>query len=430
MLTAEDNAILTKVGPDTLMGNLFRQYWVPVLMSSELSEPDGPPKRLRILGEDLIAFRSTSGEVGLLANHCPHRGASLFFGRNEEEGLRCVYHGWKYDVQGRCVDMPNEPPESNFKDRIRQRAYPCREQNGAIWAYMGPRAELPPFPDLEWTQLPEGHFVLGKMLRECNWAQAFEGDIDDVHVSFLHTRLNTPTTKMARLMHTQRSPYLEVRETEGGAMYGVRREANDAEYNWRIKHFLFPSTTVVNGNMPVFQGAVFSQMWVPMDDEHTMQWRIYWSPAERLPEVLLREGAARGIEFLPNSSDSFGQWRTVANRGNDYLLDYEVQRTAAFCGIFSVPIQDKAVQESMGPILDRTREHLGRTDGMIAKVRQRLIAAAKALAEEGRPPPGVDRPDLYAVRSAIINLPKDADWVERTRDIVRAFTDIPVATIS
>jgi phenylpropionate dioxygenase-like ring-hydroxylating dioxygenase large terminal subunit len=334
-------------------------------------------------------------------------------------------------VDGRCVDMPNEPPESNFKDKIRHRSYPCREQNGAIWTYMGPRTEPPPFPDLEWTQVPEGHFVLGKMLRECNWAQAFEGDIDDVHVSFLHSRLSVPTGgQMAQLMHTQRSPHLEVLQTEGGAMYGVRREANEREYNWRIKHYLFPSTTVVNGNMPIFHGAIFSQIWVPMDDEHTMQWRIYWSPGERLPEVLLREGASRGIEFLPNGSDWLGQWRTAANKVNDYLLDYDAQRTMAFCGISSVPVQDKAVQESMGPILDRTQEHLGRTDAMISLVRHRLIAAAKGLAHEGLAPPGVDQPHLYGVRSAIINLPKDANWVEETRDVVRAFTDLQVATSS
>jgi hypothetical protein len=268
------------------------------------------------------------------------------------------------------------------------------------------------------------------MLRECNWAQAFEGDIDDVHVSFLHSRLTVPAGQMSRLMHTQRSPHLEMFETEGGAMYGVRREANEREYNWRIKHFLLPSTSFVNGGTVAFQGAQFSQMWIPMDDEHTMQWRINWSPSEPFPEAVRQAGAATGIEFLPNTSDWFGRWRTVANKRNDYLLDYEVQRTAAFCGIASVPVQDKAVQESMGPIVDRSQEHLGRTDMMIALVRQRWIAAAKALQREGLTPPGVDQPHLYGVRSAIINLPKEANWVEETREIVRAFTDVPVATIS
>jgi hypothetical protein len=213
-------------------------------------------------------------------------------------------------------------------------------------------------------------------------------------------------------------------------MYGVRREASEHEYNWRIKHFLFPSTSVVNGGVPVFPRALFSQMWVPMDDEHTMQWRIYWSPDEVLPEALLRRGAASMIEFLPNTSDWYGQWRPVANLGNDFLLDYQVQKTEAFCGIASVPVQDKAVQESMGPIQDRTREHLGSTDGMISRVRQRLIEAAKALRDEGVPPPGVDQPHVYGVRSAILNLPKEADWVTETRDIVRAFTDVPVAAMS
>src|ERR1700756_2602720 len=155
MLSREDNELLCSVGSGTPVGALMRQYWIPALMSSELPERDGAPVRVRLLDENLIAFWATSGKIGLLGNHCPHRGASLFFGRNEEEGLRCVYHGWKFDLTGQCVDMPNEPPESNFKGKIRQTAYPCREQGGAIWAYLGPRAEPPPLPQLEWSLVPE-----------------------------------------------------------------------------------------------------------------------------------------------------------------------------------------------------------------------------------------------------------------------------------
>src|SRR5215211_2343122 len=185
MLSQSDNEILTRVGPGTLMGNLLRRYWTPALISAELPEPDCPPLRIRLLSENMIAFRTTSGQVGLVANACPHRGASLFFGRNEEEGLRCVYHGWKFDVEGNCVDMPSEPAESNFKSKVRVQAYPCQERNGIIWTYMGPRDVPPPLPELEGNLSAEGAGRVQKLVRECNFMQALEGDIDTIHAGFL-----------------------------------------------------------------------------------------------------------------------------------------------------------------------------------------------------------------------------------------------------
>src|SRR5215469_12972089 len=184
MLKKEDNELVTRVGPGTPMGNLMRQYWVPAMLSSEVPWADSDPLRVRLLGEDLIAFRATDGQVGLIQNHCPHRGASLFFGRNEEAGLRCVYHGWKFDVDGACIDMPNEPAESDFKSRVRAVTYPTRERNGIIWAYLGPRPTPPPLPDLEANML-SGHTV-STILRECNWMQGLEGELDTVHFAFLH----------------------------------------------------------------------------------------------------------------------------------------------------------------------------------------------------------------------------------------------------
>ena len=178
MLSAEENALLTRTGPGTPMGDLMRQYWIPAFMSSELPTPDCPPLRVRLLGENLVAFRTTSSKVGLLAHACPHRGASLFYGRNEAEGLRCVYHGWKFDVAGRCVDMPSEPAESNLKDKVCARAYPCRERHGIVFAYMGPRQEPPPLPDLEPNMLSDGQAEIWTALRECNWVQAMEGDVE------------------------------------------------------------------------------------------------------------------------------------------------------------------------------------------------------------------------------------------------------------
>src|SRR5687768_3687537 len=184
MLSKQDNEIMTQVGPGTLLGDLMRQYWMPALISTEVPAPDSPPVRLRLLGEDMIAFRTTSGSVGVVANACPHRGASLFFGRNEEDGLRCVYHGWKFDVTGACVDMPSEPAESNFKTKVRVKAYPTSERNGVVWLYMGPRETPPPLPGIE-PNLEEGATVQ-KFLRDCSWLQGFEGDLDTTHIGFLH----------------------------------------------------------------------------------------------------------------------------------------------------------------------------------------------------------------------------------------------------
>src|SRR5436190_13561159 len=186
MLTQEDNEILCRIGPGTLMGNLLRRYWPPCMLSNELAEPDCPPVRVRILGEDLVAFRDTRGDVGLFVQSCPHRGASMFFGRNEEQGLRCVYHGWKFDTTGACVDMPSEPAESNFKNKVRTVAYPCRERNGIVWAYMGPRSadNLPGLPHLEANMLGEGETDMYLLYLDNNWMQGWEGEMDTVHAAF------------------------------------------------------------------------------------------------------------------------------------------------------------------------------------------------------------------------------------------------------
>jgi phenylpropionate dioxygenase-like ring-hydroxylating dioxygenase large terminal subunit len=191
MLTAQENALITGVGPGTWGGEVIRHYWLPLLLSYELAA-DGPPLRIRLMSEDLIAFRTTSGRVGLVQNACPHRGASLFFGRNEEEGLRCVYHGWKFDASGACVDMPSEPAESNFKGKVRARAYPCRERNGVVWTYMGSQTPIPELPEFEWNTVPEAHCYVSKRVQSCNWFQALEGGIDSSHRTS-STRRSIPT---------------------------------------------------------------------------------------------------------------------------------------------------------------------------------------------------------------------------------------------
>jgi phthalate 4,5-dioxygenase len=422
MLSREDNELLCRVGPGTPMGDLMRQYWMPAALSSELPTRDGAPLRVRLLGEDLIAFRASSGAVGLVRNGCPHRGASLFYGRNEDEGLRCIYHGWKFDVAGRCVDMPNEPAESNFRGKVRAVAYPCVERAGLVWAYLGPRETPPPLPDLEPTLLADSSVQIYQ--RECNWVQALEGDIDTCHTVFLHlghVRADEvrPGT-WARYALGDRAPRYRVADMDFGVMYGAYRPAEgDTDY-WRIANFLFPFYAMVPTGVMGLEVRV--RAWVPMDDDHTLAISI-----ARNPQGTRTAGrqVVRPPEILPNTSDWYGRFRCVANQRNDYLIDRTAQRTTSYTGIDSIFIQDQAVTESMGPIYDRTNEHLGTSDQMIIRTRKRLIDAARALRDTGKVPPGVDDPGVYAVRSGGVLLPRDADWIEATRDLRKAGVEHP-----
>jgi nitrite reductase/ring-hydroxylating ferredoxin subunit len=441
MLSREDNELLCKVGPGTPTGALLRQYWIPALMSSELPERDGAPVRVRLLGENLIAFRVTSGKIGLIQNHCPHRGASLFFGRNEEEGLRCVYHGWKYSCEGHCVDMPNEPEESNFKSKIHATAYPCVERNDIIWTYMGPRQTLPPLPDIEPNMLPQGEYQVQKVLRECNWFQGLEGDIDTSHLGFLHLGAVKPEqTKPGTFDYynvTDRAPKYEVVDTEFGTSYGAYRPAEADSYYWRIAHFLFPFFTMIPTGILGMQ--VLVRAWVPVDDNHIMFWSIA-APRSRVGNgaaggasglsaggrpVAAAGSRAGGFEFLPDSPDWTGKFRLTQNKDNDYLIDREAQRTTSYTGIPGIHQQDQAVTESMGPIYDRTQEHLGSSDAMVIRTRRRVISAARALRDNATTPPGVDDPAVYRYRSGGVILPRDADWLEATKGLRRAFAEAP-----
>ena len=247
MLSKEDNELITRVGPGTPMGNFMREYWVPAALSSELSGPDSDPLRVLLLGEKLIAFRDSNGKVGLMDQACPHRGASLFFGRNEECGLRCVYHGWKFDADGNCVDMPNEPAESDFRTKVKAKSYPTHERGGLIWAYLGPRTEPPALPDLEANMAEDAHEYVRATQIACNYLQALEGDIDTTHVGFLHygglKAEDQPPGTFSDIQLRDRSAQFEVIDTEGGAAYGARRPAVDGQYYWRIAQWCFPFYT-------------------------------------------------------------------------------------------------------------------------------------------------------------------------------------------
>jgi len=428
MLSRDDNELLCRIGPGTPMGNLMRQYWVPAALSSELPEPDGAPLRVRLLGEDLIAFRVSSGAVGLIQNSCPHRGASLFYGRNEAEGLRCVYHGWKFDVGGRCVDMPIEPAESNFKQKVRAVTYPCVERGGLIWTYLGPRPTPPPMPELEATMLTDNRIQVYQ--RDCNWMQALEGDIDTGHTVYLHLggvdASEVPPDSWARYALADRAPRYEVTDTDSGVMYGAYRPAEADTNYWRIANFLFPFYAMIPTGVLGLEVRV--RAWVPMDDAHTLAFLITHG-APPPPRNAGRQAVAPP-ETLPNTTDWYGRFRCAADGTNDYLIDRKAQKTVSFTGIGSIHLQDQAVTESMGPVYDRTREHLGTSDAMVIRTRKRLLDAARALRDRGQIPPGVDDPRVYAVRSGGVVLPRGADWIEATQKLRTAWTEHPGLTRS
>jgi nitrite reductase/ring-hydroxylating ferredoxin subunit len=392
------------------MGAVFRRFWLPALMSRELPEADCPPIRLRLLSEDLVAFRDSSGRPGFVAENCPHRGASLFFGRNEELGIRCVYHGWKFDASGACVDMPNEPPESNFKHKVRVTAYPAAERAGVIWIYMGPADLKPELPDFEWCFLLESQRVVNRWEQDCNYAQAVEGDLDTTHLTFLHSRLSDGQAGLARetasgeFLVRDGAPRLTARETDYGFCYGARRRSPDGFY-WRVTQLLLPGYSIIPSVTSRFGGG----LWLPMDDEHSIGWRFAWDYQEPFTDE--QRPTAGGVPLLPP-----GSLRTLSNLSNDYLIDREMQRTENFTGIADVRAQDTMATETMGPIMDRTKEHLGTADLAIIVYRRRLLKLARDL-EQGIEPFAATHGASYRVRSLdVVDPAETLDELLRTHE--------------
>jgi len=407
------------------MGSLFRRFWQPVLYSSELADRDGAVVRVRLLGEDLIAFRDSGGKVGLLAAHCPHRGADLFYGRNEQHGLRCIYHGWKFDTEGRCTDMPNDPAGGDLASRVETIGYPCREIGTAIWAYMGPGAPPEP-PELEWTLLPESHKFATKRFHECNWAQALEGDLDSSHVGLLHSNLDQLVPSFSygwrpdgsyNTIGQHRSPRVEVEETDFGMWVAARRPSKEGYFYWRASAFILPFYTIIpaSGDSPLH-----INIWQPVDDEHTLVWSIEYHGGRPITDdERSRLGSGHYAHYgpddvLPASTQPAGQWRSKAIRANDFLIDREMQRSKNFSGLRGFWRQDRAVVESIGPIADRTNEHLGTSDLGISRFRRLMIRTAKALRDEGRLPAGLD-PTTHHVRAVAALVPESAPWLETVR---------------
>src|SRR5882672_6540876 len=389
MLPVERNELLTRVGRGTPIGALFRRYWLPVLLGEELPEPDCAPVRVKLLGERLIAFRDTQGRIGLIEEFCAHRGVSLWFGRNEENGIRCPYHGWKYDVTGQCVDLPSEPEESGVRKNIKLKSYPAIERAGVIWAYLGPEDKKPHEPVYEWTQVPPGHRYVSKRLQESNYLQAMEGALDSVHSGFLHrySVADDPLLKRdpesLEMLLADRHPKIVPEVSPAGLYVATRRDVGADRYYWRVTQWLMPCFSFFPpyGDNP-YGGHAF----VPIDDEHCWTFSIDYHPRRALTDAE-REAAHAGCGIHVRLVE--GSFIPVANKRNGYLIDRAAQNgKKSFSGIFGVGVQDAAIQESMGPIQDRTREHLVSSDNGIVKTRRRLMDAASSIAR-GADPPGL-----------------------------------------
>ncbi len=409
MLSREENELLTQVGPGTPMGQTMRRYWMPALMTRELSEPDGPPVRVRLLGEDLVAFRDSEGRIGLLDELCPHRLASLYFGRNEGCGLRCVYHGWKFDVNGQCTEMMNEPAENDFSHKVRTTSYPTVEAGGIIWAYMGPEALRPPDPHFAWTQIPESHRHVSKVIQECNWLQAFEGGVDTSHAPILHRNISKvasgPGIDPSSAWVRSGAPKIELDVTDYGYRYAGVRSLGEEGNHIRAYHYVLPFHQLRPTNTEDGHDAVAGHIWVPMDDGNSMIYNWHYT----LSEDPLTE-ADRIEHRLGNGPHDIDQhtFRSYDNRDNDYGMDRQLQKTESFTGIKGVNKQDRAIQESMGRIVDRSREHLGPADRPIIQARRLLLEAVKAV-QAGETPRGIE-PNYYGIKAGQGLVPAEMDW--------------------
>jgi phthalate 4,5-dioxygenase oxygenase subunit len=412
MLSREDNELLVRVGPGTAMGELFRRFWAPVALASEVGGPDAPPVRVNVLGEKLVVFRDTSGTVGLLEAYCPHRRANLYWGRNEENGLRCIYHGWKFDVSGQCTDLPNCPEGVTLKDRVKTKAYPTLERGGLIWAYMGPPERKPAFPNYACFPQPESHRYIRKIIAKGNYLQLMEGDIDSSHVSFLHSRLDNQPMDGSRVnpnTFADRSPRWFPQESDYGLMLAAQRNAGPDNFQWRINQYLLPFITLIASPVDL---PILNQVRIPIDDETSMHFRCMIHPDRPLTDDEIATFEAGTI--VPHVDENY---RMLENMENEYLIDRDVQRTMTYTGIKSIVAQDLAVVQDQGGgnIADRSREYLVSSDRAIILLRKRLLTAAKAL-QQGIEPPEAQRTKSYMVRPGDFMLPRDVPVVEGARE--------------
>ena len=411
MISNEQNMLLTQTGPGTLVGALFRRYWLPVLLTRELPEPDCPPVRVKILGERLIAFRDTSGALGLIDEFCAHRGVSLWFGRNEEGGIRCPYHGWKYDRTGQCMDVPSEPAESGYCHKIKLTSYPCVERGDVVWAYLGPASLQPPEPQYEWCVVPDGHRHVSKRIQECNYLQAMEGGLDSIHSTFLHRYsvgedpLLKRDAESAAMIKADPHPKFIPSQSPAGLFITTRRDVDQDRYYWRVTQWLMPCFNLFP---PYGDNPCGGHAWVPIDDEHCWTFSIDYHPRRPLSDAELaacHDGKGIHVKVI---DDSFVP---QANIHNMYFMDRRAQQERkTFSGVMTIGIQDAAVQESMGAVANRTRENLVSTDNGIIMTRNRLLQAAKDV-QSGKTPPGADAA-AQRLRAVSMVAPKSCTFSE------------------
>jgi nitrite reductase/ring-hydroxylating ferredoxin subunit len=459
VLSKQDNELVTNTDKGTPMGELFRRYWLPVALSEELPGPDCVPVKLRIMNEDLIAFRDTEGRPGLVDAFCPHRGAPMFFGRNEDSGLRCVYHGWKFDVSGRCTDLPNTPEGDTYKNKVRITAYPCREAGGMVFAYMGPAEREPPFPEFDFLHVPPANIYVTKFQLECNWLQATEGDFDPSHVGFLHSTLDDnrsnpqlrfqsatgaltgrgqvnplagpvpedepfPFAVGNRRFRKDDRRARDKLEDIDGAMYAISRVPlpDGREQAQVVLRFLMPAYCPPGVARP---GHYSNNIRVPIDNYHMMFFRLRWSlsPISEADIVYYKQGGYAYPEMIP------GTWKTKANVWNDYEVDRLGQKTYLYSGIKTFPLQDIAMMENQwGPLAKRELEHLVAMDYHMIYLRQKLLRAAKAMSD-GIEPQEPWLPETYHYHSAAAVI-EDGDYegaVARAKALARVSL-VPAAT--
>jgi phthalate 4,5-dioxygenase oxygenase subunit len=425
MMNKEMSETLTRVGSGTPMGQLMRRYWVPALMVKEIEAPDGPQVRVQLLGEKLLAFRNSDGKACLIDEFCSHRGVSLYFGRNEENGIRCAYHGLKFDGDGNCVDVPSSPQACA---RMHIKSYPCIERGGIVWTYMGPADKQPEMPELEWCTLPASHVYVSKRLQYSNYLQAMEGGIDTAHVSYVH-RYEVDSDPMHKdckaldYIKADGNVIFEIEKTAFGLSLFGRRNGEPDSYYWRVTQYLFPWFTLI---APFGEHALGGHVWVPIDDNSCWAWSINWQPSRPLTaeEVEAME-AGKGIHVEYEAPGSF---IPKANRDNDYGMDRLAQQeNRAYSGVFGFSAQDYSLQESMGTIQNHEAEKLLPTDKAIVMARRMLHEAALGL-EQGIEPPALDA-NQQRVRPAGVLLPKGDDPVEWAKNNLADSMDKPVYSL-
>ncbi len=403
MLSATDNAYLNSSEPDTPMGNYLRCHWHPVALSEEVAKPDCAPIRLKVMGEDLLLFRDSKGKTGLIEPFCAHRGADLFFGRNEECGIRCIYHGWKYDIHGNCIDMPNVPKDAAYHGKIKIKAYPTQEFADMVWAYMGP-PDIQPFevPQLEAGLVPPSHRYVTKRLVECNWTHSMEGALDTAHFSFLHMpapafRKDDSSNIAAdesriRWLRNDPAPRFKIIDHEVGFLIGGARNADPGDHYWRLTQYMLPTHSITPSAMP--NETYYGYSWVPIDDHSCWMYVYAWHPDQAISDEerkkYIKGGYGQFAELGPG-------YVPLRNRSNSYLMSREEQKNISFTGIRGIAEQDQMAQESQGYMIDRTKENLSPTDVGIIRFRKLLLQEAKAFAA-GKNPDSPNKAKDYCVR--------------------------------